>query len=228
MMYPDDFNTPAFPSGKYVAISRFMAVSVMVLFFLIVCVCGVILWVKNTQSTSPFLISITPGGERWTLVSHENHTKQLPVYFVLQESVVNNFARQWFTISDNILENTATWSDGCSRDSDECKIGGTNTCAIFCDTDDNVFNNFKKHVLPVYEDMETNESAVWRVTSVRARPVDVRAISKNGGTWRLTVHVDTGGVDTVFFGFARVGYNSIEYPKTMGYYISDFNMFRMN
>lgn len=200
----------------------------MVLFFLIVCVCGVILWAKNTQGTSPFLISITPGGERWSLVSHNNHTNELPVYFVLQESVINNFARHWFTVSDNILENAAVWSGDCARDSDECKIGGADTCAIFCDASDYVFSNFKKYVLPAYEELETNENVIWRVTSVRARPVDFRAITENGGTWRLTVHVDTDGVDTVFFGFARVGFNPIEYPKTMGYYISDFNMFRMN
>ena len=200
----------------------------MVLFFLIVCMCGVILWAKNTQRTSPFLISITPGGERWSLVSHENHTNKLPAYFVLQESVINNFARHWFTVSDNILENTAMWSGDCARDSDECKIGGADTCAIYCDASDYVFGNFKKYVLPAYQDLEANDGAIWRVTSVRARPVDFRSITENGGTWRLSVHVDTDGVDTVFFGFARVGHNPVEYPKTMGYYISDFNMFRMN
>ncbi|MFQ6759916.1 MAG: hypothetical protein ACLRFM_00735 [Alphaproteobacteria bacterium] len=228
MTYPDDFNTPAYPAGKYVAISRFMAVSVMVLFFLIVCLCGVILWAKKSQGTSPFLISISPGGERWTLVSHENHVNQMPVYFVLQESVLNKFAHYWFTVSDNILENGAVWSGDCSRDSDECRTEDTTTCAIYCDSNDAVYGNFKKDVLPIYEDMESNDAAIWRVASVSARPVDFRAITENGGTWRLTVHVDTDGVDTVFFGFARVGFNPIEYPKTMGYYISDFNMFRMN
>lgn len=229
MRYPDDFNTPAFPAGKSVAMSRIVAVMVMVSFVLIMCVCGVIVWAKKTQNTSPFLISINPNGERWTLVAHDNHKNEIPAYFVLQESLLNKFARHWFSISDNVLENTAIWSDACSRDSDECRLGnGGDTCAIYCESNDKVFDTFQKNVLPVYEQLETNESVVWNVVNVVARPVDFRKISANGGMWKLNVLVNTGVENIVFSGYANLGHDQTEYPKTMGYYISDFNMFRMN
>lgn len=228
MKYPDDFNTPAFPAGRFVAVSRFMAVAVMVLFFGIVCLCGIILWAKKSQDISPFLISINQNGERWTMIAHDNHRTEIPAYFVLQESLLNKFARSWFSISGDVLLNQATWAE-CSRDSAECRESSgsdVETCAIYCACDNRVYDNFKSVVLPVFSNLEAEYDAVWQVTSVVAKPL--YGITETGGMWKLDIMVDTGTDNIRFVGYAKVSYNADFYPKTMGYYVSEFNTYRMN
>ena len=231
MKYPDDFSTPAFPAGRFIAVSRFMAVIIVALFFLIICACGAILWVKKTQNVSPFLISINPNGERWTVVAHDNHAKKIPAYYVLQESLLNKFARKWFTISDNILENQANWAK-CDRQSAECTDTASDdieTCAIYCMSDDSVFGDFNRVVLPTFSALESDAAATWRVVAVHIKPmVSDTEITQTGGNWRIDVAVNTGDGIVNFTGFATVSYDPEHYPKTLGYYVSEFNTYRMN
>ena len=231
MKYPDDFNTPAFPAGRFVAVSRFMGTAVMCVFFLIICVCGIILWVKQTQNISPFLISINPNGERWTVVAHDNHKTTIPAYYVLQESLLNKFVRNWFSVSNNPDENNARWAK-CNRDSPACTqdIGNDDiTCAIYCPSDDAVWDTFEHVVLPTLTQIATVDGDVWAVKSLSMKPVDsVESITANGGFWKLNIAVQTN-TDTLYFtGFARVGYDIQSYPKTMGYYVAEFYTYRMN
>ena len=232
MKYPDDFNTPAFPAGKFVAVSRFMATAVMVIFFAIICVCGIILWVKKTQDISPFLVSLNPNGERWTLVEYNNHKTEIPVYYVLQESFLNKFARDWFTISDDIRVNQANWATSCSRTGPECTTSNGDVfevCSIYCSTDDVVFDNFKDVVLPVYSALETEKAAVWTVKDIYIKPLDsMDSITETGGMWRLNIIVETDNGLASFIAYALVEYDPDQYKKTMGYYVADFNAYRIN
>lgn len=232
MKYPDDFNTPAFPAGRFVAVSRFMAVMVVIVFFVCVCLCGIIFWAKRSQSVSPFLISINPNGARWTTVSFNCNKTSVPAYYVLQESVLNKFIKNWFTISDNIFTNQANWSGECTRNSPECtKTTGdmVETCAIYCKSSDSVFDNFTKVVLPVFSKLETDDAAVWDVVAINVKPlISQDVITEFGGLWHINVFVNTGDDIVNFVGFARMAYDQVLYPKTMGYYVSEFNTYRMN
>lgn len=231
MKYPDDFNTPAFPEGKFVAVSRFMGTAVSCIFFLIVCLCGIILWVKRTQDVSPFLVSINPNGERWTVVANDNHKTEIPAYYVLQESMLNRFVRDWFTVSADANLNAARWKK-CEHESEECTgniRSDGNTCAIYCMSDTNVWDSFENVVKPVFNELSTRDGDVWTVKSVSVKPVDsVASVTQGGGFWKLEVVVQTNNGDILFTGFARTNYDEQTYPKTMGYYVSDFNTFRMN
>lgn len=230
MKYPDDFNTPAFPAGKFVAVSRFMATAVMLLFFAIICLCGIILWIKGTQTTSPFLVSVRPDGERWTLVEHANHTNQIPAYYVMQESLLNKFVHDWFTISDNILTNQAIWSNGCTRTSPECQPTNTDnagTCAIYCVTSDAVFDSFQKVVLPTYSTLEAESNATWTVRDVRITPIG--NIQEHEGLWHLNIVVQTSNMGKLRLGaFALIKQNANIYLNNFGYYVDEFNSYRMN
>ncbi|MBR4507742.1 MAG: hypothetical protein IKP24_04390 [Alphaproteobacteria bacterium] len=231
MKYPDDFNTPAFPAGKFVAVSRFMATAIMVIFFIIICLCGLIFWVKKTQDVSPFLISISPNGERWTMVAHDNHKTEIPAYYVLQESVLNKFAHNWFTISGDTETNKAVWAN-CAQTPGVCRESGgnnSNTCAIYCACDASVYDSFERVVLPVYSGLIADTAAVWKVINVSVAPVDsLDSIKESGGKWKLNVVVQTDNGIINFTGFAQTGLNEEQYPKTMGYYVTGFNMYRMN
>ena len=230
MKYPDDFNTPAFPAGKFVAVSRFMGTAVSCIFFLIVCVCGIIFWVKRTQELSPFLIALNPNGERWTVVAHDNHSREIPAYYVLQESMLNRFVRYWFTISADENLNQARWAK-CAVDAPEC-VGDSNTdsntCAIYCMADENVWTSFENVVLPTFTEF-AKTGDVWNVQSVSIKPVDsIKSVTQSGGFWKIDVVVQTATESLLFTGFARTEYNKNVFPKTMGYYVADFNMYRMN
>ena len=63
---------------------------------------------------------------------------------------------------------------------------------------------------------------------VNIRPVDMQNITEYGGVWKLDALVDTGLENIVFSGYARVAYDKMQYPKTMGYYVSEYYMYRMN
>ena len=231
MKYPDDFNTPAFPAGRFVAVSRFMGTAVMIIFLAIVCICGIMLWVKKTQNVSPFLIYMNPNGERWTMVAHNNHETEIPAYYVLQESLLNKFTRDWFTIYDTDSANTANWAK-CDRSSPECREASgdvIDTCAIYCATNESVYDEFEHVVLPVYSSLESDEGDVWTVTNINIKPVDsMKSITENGGFWRLNTSVQTKTGTVYFTGYARIERDQKEHPKTMGYFISEFYTYRMN
>ena len=230
MKYPDDFNTPAFPAGKFIAVSRFMATAVMLLFFAIVCLCGVILWVKSTQSTSPFLVSIRPNGERWAMVEHTNHKTEIPAYYVMQEALLNKFAKDWFTINIDPVINQAVWSGNCKHNSVEClnsHIDQVDTCALYCASSNNVFESFKNVVLPVYSQITTQPNTQWIVREVFAAPVDT--VYEDGGLWHLNIIVKTTNMGTLrFSAYALIEKDADTYKQNMGYYIANFNSYRMN
>ena len=232
MKYPDDFNTPAFPEGKFFAVSRFMATVVMVVFFIIVCLCGFIFWVKKNQDITPFLVYMGPNNERWTMVAHDNHITEIPAYYALQESVLNRFIKSWFTINDDVWLNNANWSD-CSDNRSVCLEDNDNsdidTCAIYCTSGDLVFKNFKAVVLPIYSELEANEGAVWTVEKVSIRPLTSwKLIKETGGVWQFDTTVKTGVQEIKFTGYATIAYDIRQHPKTMGYYITEFYTYRMN
>lgn len=232
MKYPDDFNTPAFPAGKFVAVSRFMATAVMLLFFVIICLCGIILWAKTSQSSSPFLVSIRPNGERWAMVEHNNHRTEIPAYYVMQEALLNKFARDWFTISEDSSKNQAIWSGNCDRTGTVCREAhntDVDTCAIYCVCNDAVFESFKTVVLPTYSKIEAKPNTVWNVREIYVSPVS--AIQKSGGLWRLNVIVKPSNLSTSlrFIVYVDIEQDTEVYgTKNLGYYIADFNAYRMN
>lgn len=233
LKYPDDFNTPAFPAGKFVAVSRFMATVVMIVFFIIIVVCGIIFWTKKTQDINPFLVSVSPNGERWSVVVHDNHRKEIPASYVLQESMLDKFVHYWFTISDDTSLNLATWATTCKRESPECSgTSGntTNTCAIYCDSSDTVFDEFKKVVLPTYSMLESEYAEIWTVRNVRITPMDSidNIALHDGGLWKINVLVQTNQGNISFIGYARTSRDKTLYKRTMGYYVSEFNTYRIN
>ena len=48
LKYPDNFDTPTFPAGPRIALSRVMAIAIMVVFALIIVAGGMILWASRS------------------------------------------------------------------------------------------------------------------------------------------------------------------------------------
>lgn len=233
MEYPSDFDTPTFPAGKRIAVSRFMAIGISVAFLLIIFLCGILFWVSKSKSIDPFIVTTDNITGQWVVIghSHGNAPIEYSARRALQESVVGTFVTNWLSISDDETVNEALWKT-CDRTKDcigeNTPAYGNKECAIFCTSGEDLFSRFVYDVIPVYQTRVANgEKIVIDKASIQITPVGT--ISDNGGTWQisLTAQSNLSG-DTDIIAFAKVARSTISYPKTMGYYVADLNAYKVN
>lgn len=230
MNYPDNFDTPAFPAGKTIAISRLMAIGTSIVFLLIIFTCGLLVWTVRSQRVHPFLIATNNISGEWRLVGHDHGKKTVPAIQTLQEATIGAFIQNWFYISEDASENAALWAQ-CDRNTACVSDGmeyGSKTCALFCATGEDLFMKFMSDIMPGYQARATDGER-WTVNmeSISAMPVD--KISENGGTWRISLTVQSNiSAPMEILGYAKVLRNIKYYPRTMGFYVSDFNAYRIN
>ena len=228
MEYPNNFNIPAFSAGKTIAFARSISIWISIVFFLIVAACGFILLGMHLKSNYPFLISVDPWTDEWAIVTYPDEaSKPIPQYQIIQEKLVNDFVTDWFTISNNQQINDARWAE-CSPT--ECKEPGrfspTNTeCAIYCKSADTVFKVFNKTVLPEYKAMIDLASEKW---SVGPKLITQVASSEQSSKWQVYATINS----SVMGQFNILAFISIErdinaYPVTLGYYVNQFNAYRI-
>ena len=229
MNYPNDFDTPTFPAGKSIAWSRVVSIKISVIFFLILCVCGLLLFAVRTKKNFPFLISIDPLTDEWTVVAYpkRKYEKNIQQYQIIQEKLVTNFITNWFTISNDISENRARWQTCDVSDcADSQQYNPTNIeCAIFCTSSDALFNQFVKNVVPDYIARINQASETWTIEKWDIVPYFV---TQNASAWQvyIEIHSNISGIFNVLT-FINVKRNPGAYPATLGYYIEDFNSYRM-
>jgi hypothetical protein len=226
--YPNNFSVPAFPAGKTVALTRTVSVWISIVFFLIVAMCCFILLGIHYKTNYPFLISIDPITDEWNIVAYPNEThKPKQRYEFMQEKLVNDFIINWFTISNNKEINESRWME-CSVD--ECKdaeqFNPENTlCALMCKCDSAVFKEFNTNVLPLYNAIVNDGAETWRVVGKMFTPV---VVLEDTGKWQ--VHAVIQSSKRGYFeilGFIDIARNTDLYPATFGYYVKQFNSYRI-
>ena len=233
MDYPSDFNTPAFPAGPRIAISRFMAIASCALFVVVIGLCLVLLWAARSQRIDPFIVSVDEITGEWTVVghSHGDGPVEYPALWSVQQSVIVNFATNWFTISENVEINDAMWQT-CERATDcgtesDLKYGDA-ACALYCTAGEELFSRFVYDVVPAHQARVTN-GEIWAVDKTKIQVVPAGQIADNGGTWRIfaTIQSNISG-DIAVVAFAKVARDTDRYPQTLGYYVADFNAYKIN
>ncbi len=229
MKYPDDFNSPAFPAGKRIAVSRMMAIGISIGALGVVFLCGAILWAAHSERIEPFLISVNNTTGTWEIVGHDHHN-MLSATYTIQESVIRNFITNWFTVTADTNVNDARWKM-CGRaecKSDEYRGIASPECSLACVTGGDLFETFVYNIVPIYQDMIA-AGITWTVDSDTWNIKPVGAISQNGGTWQISTQIksNTGGIVDII-AFAQIAYTANELPQTMGYYVSKFNAYRIN
>jgi hypothetical protein len=228
--YPGNFETPVFPAGKRIAISRLMAICTFVAFFIIVFLCGILYWSSRSDGMSPFMIFADADSGEWRLVGRSDTAPDYSVEYVMQESLINNFTKDWFRISSAPAANQVAWQQ-CDRET--CGSGdglmfGSVRCSIYCSVSDEVFSRFSIDVLPGYR-ARADSGVSWAVNDKGLAVSPVGAVGSAGGSWRVRAAVSDGaGEDFTVLAFVKVARNSARYPKTMGYYIADFNSYRID
>ena len=229
MNYPDDFNVPTFSAGKSIAVSRAMGIGIMSGFLLIIFLCGLLIWTIRSVHVEPYIIATGGINDQWQIIKPGGERPEIEMTApqAVQISVLWKFVQNWFSISNNSDTNAAIWNTKCQR-ADCDTYDASNSCAIYCATSDNLFTRFRNDILPTY----TNNAKLgeyWTpvVNSILITPVD--NIIDAGGTWRIQMAVAMP--DNKFMNvlaYAKIAQNIKSYPKTMGYYIVDFNAYRTN
>lgn len=233
MDYPNDFNTPAFPAGSRIAVSRFMATASCVLFVVIVFMCVLLMWGVRSQRIDPFIVSIDSLTGQWNVVghSHGNGLLEYPYLWSLQQSVVANFTTDWLTISTDAAKNEAVWKT-CDRKTDcgaESELPfDDKSCSLFCISGEELFTDFIYDIVPDYQTRIANgERWVVDKTAIQMEPAG--RITDNGGTWQVSATIQSninGDMDII--AFVKVVRNTSMYPQTLGYYVTDFNAYKIN
>jgi len=230
--YPDDFNVPPFPAGKHTAVSRVVAVAVSVVLLIVIFMCVMLLWAQRSVRVHPFLVSVDEITGAWTVVGH-HHTEIQEVSTVrtIQESVVGKFMRGWYLISDNQNLNNALWHE-CNRETDCNNIdkSGVDTyeCALYCVASEELFTRFMTDIVPDYQTRFANgELWVPDMASLQISPIG--EINANGNVWQIHATIYSNQAQEInILAYAKVGRDNNLYQTTMGYYVQDFNAYRIN
>lgn len=232
MKYPDEFETPAFPAGKRIAVSRSVSVAIMVVFLLILITCGLILWVQKSVRVHPFLVSINNITGQWELVGHKHHEYQtMTTDQTLQESLITKFIQNWFLISGDADINNALWQS-CSRES-ECTADAQATkklhqCDIFCNTDETTFNEFINNVVPQYQALVAN-NVQHMLDENSVHLIQIGTSAETGNIWQVNATLISNAMPPVqLLIYVTVMKDTENYPQTMGYYVASLNAYKIN
>ncbi len=228
MDYPNDFDIKSFPAGKTIAFSRSVSVWISIVFFLIVAMCGFMLLGLHFKTNYPFLISIDPFTEEWSVITYpgKNQKESVHQYQIVQEKLVRDFVTDWFTISNDAQRNNARWEkcdiEQCAE-SDQFNPDNIK-CALFCRSDSAVFEEFSENVLPEYT-AYANANGKWTVGRMLITPT---MVNQTSGTWQVVATIYTN-MNTAFnvLTFITIEQDQDTYPATLGYYIKSFNSYRI-
>ena len=225
LRYPDNFNTPTFPAGPRIALSRMMAIGIMVVFVLIIAVGGLILWASRSQQIHPFLVSIDNFTGAWHVVGHDHGERTITRNRAMQESVVARFTSDWFTVSGNIDENDARWNS--FADKSECNADNApQNSQLFCNSSDDVYKQFSEKMIPEYQLLVSNNET-WNVDVDDIYVHATGDVGENGGTWRVMTEIKSNAQQTIpIVVYVTLGRNNEQYPRNMGFFVTGFNAYR--
>lgn len=229
MNYPDDFDMPIFPAGKGIALSRAVSIYISVCFFLIIAGCGLLLYFSRLRQNYPFLISVDPFTDEWTVVTYpyKNLNDTIEQTQVIQEKLVSDFVTNWFTVSKDTKVNNMRWNECVIEDcSAPEQFNPKNiNCALYCASGEELYKHFQKKILPEYRERIKQRSERWTVEKMDITPTYV---GEKGGNWQVFVSINSN-INKTFnvLAFVTVARADDFYPATLGYYIKDFDSYRM-
>ena len=194
--------------------------------------CAVLLWAKKSVQVHPFLVSVNDVTGQWEVVGHQHGDHvQMTADRTLQESVLGNFVRTWFSVSEYSEYNSDVWSE-CERET-QCNPNskhyvGNEKCVIYCIASDDVYDTFVSSVVPVHQ-AHFNQNDFWRPDMSLTQFTPIGEITENGGMWQIRATVYSNlSIPIEILAYAKISNNQDIYPKTMGYYVADFNAYKIN
>lgn len=229
MNYPNEYDTPVFPAGKTIALSRGVSIWTLVVSFLIICACGLMLLLVHSKNNYPFLISTDPMTSDWSVVAYPEKEREISVKEITQENLVRKYVEYWFSIHKNTFVNESLWQECSDTDCETPEqYDPTNKkCALFCLSAPELFEQFTEKVVPEYRARVDQKSETMKVVYQIITPP---ATGENAtDVWQSFATIDSSlnGRFSMLI-FLELGKEDGKYPATLGYYVKDFNSYRMS
>ena len=206
-----------------------MGIGIMSGFLIVIFLCGILVWTIRSVRVEPYILTTNGVNDQWQIIKpgQERPTIEMTGNQAIQQSLVWKFVQDWFTISNDAYINTEIWNTSCTiKDCDASD--GSNPCKLFCETNDKLFTHFKEDILPTYK-ARFDSGEYWMPIAKSIRITPVGTVNSSGGTWRIQMSVITNNNATMnIMAYAKVAKSPTSYLKTMGYYIVDFNAYRIN
>lgn len=206
-----------------------MGIGIMSGFLIIIFLCGILIWTIRSVRVEPYILSTGGINDEWSVIQSSNSrpTIEMTSGQVIQQSLVWKFVQDWFSISNDNNINTELWDSSCKRT--DCNTSdASHPCKILCASSDDLFRRFKEDVLPTYK-QRVNAGEYWLPIANSIHIAPVGRVTDAGGTWRIEMSVGTSTGDTVkIMAYAKIAKSGKYHDSTMGYYITDFNAYRVN
>lgn len=230
MNYPNDFETPAFPAGKSIALSRTMAIWIAVVSFLIIAACAILLTVCHVKKNYPFIVATDPLTNDWNVIAYQDkaNSSKVQQYQIIQEKLVNDYVTNWFTISSDESVNNKRWE---TCDETDCEatnqLNPSNSkCLMYCMSGDSVFKDFLENIVPEYKERLAQGNETWELKKLL---ITASNASEDHGIWQVyaEIHSSINNSFNVLI-FIDVARDTNKHPATLGYYIEKFSSYRIN
>lgn len=207
------------------ALSRIMSIGAMISLLLILFMCVFIFWAARSRTVHPFLVSVNSMTGQWQIIGHDHGHKTVSTNQTLQESVLSHFVKNWFTISSDVANNSARWQS--VPDMSKCSDGNSGGL-IACSISEDLYKHFVASVIPDYENRIAN-GETWSVALDSIHMTPMGAVESSGAIWQIHTVIESnlyGPINIV--AYATIANSKLDYPQTMGYYILDFNAYKLD
>lgn len=227
MNYPNEFDTPTFPAGKTIALSRGVSIWTLIISFLIICACGLMLLLIRAKNNYPFLISTDPYTSDWSVVAYPEQKRAISLKEITQENLVRKYVEYWFSITKNDFVNNILWQTCSDTDCEQPEQYDPKNkkCALFCSSGTELFEQFTTKIVPEYRArVEQNAETMLVVSQLITPPASGKNVPN---IWQSSAVIDSSvyGRFSVLV-FVELDKEDGKHPATLGYYVKDFNSYR--
>lgn len=184
----------------------------------------------KSKNNFPLLIASDPMTSDWTIFAYPEKTRKITSGEIIQENLVRKYVEYWFNINTDQAVNESLWKMCENNDCNSLEQYDpmNKQCALFCSSGSELFHKFTEKIIPEYYARIEQKAETMRVISQLITPPAYAESASNVWQSFATIDSSLNGRFSVLI-FLELGQDKKErYPANLGYYIKDFNAYRMS
>ncbi len=184
----------------------------------------------KSKNNFPLLISADPLTSDWSIAAYPEDTSKITTNQIIQENLVRKYVEYWFSINEDNSVNESLWKTCNNRDCNSLeRYDPMDTqCALYCSSSSELFQQFTEKIIPEYRDrIEQEFETMHVVAQLITPPAQAESASNIWQSFATIMSAQHGIVEVLVFlelGQDKKG----KYPANSGYYVQDFNAYRMS